>query len=324
MVINKGESASVSSTILVVDDEKKASAVFERILTGQGYRVVLARNGQEALDIVETTPVDLILLDIMMPGLSGLEACRTLKQNPRRRFVPVILMTGIKQREERIKGIEAGADDFLSKPINAPEVIARIRSLLRLKTMVDQLDSAAEVILSLAEALGARDAYTASHVRSVAATAVALGREMRLPEEEIDVLRYAGILHDIGKIGVPDSILQKRGSLSEEEIQVVRKHTVIGHEICKPLKTAQGLLEIVLHHHEKLDGSGYPHGLRNGEISLTVRIVAVADIYDALTSDRSYRSRMSAEDAFGVLDREAEARHIDADVLQALKKSAGA
>lgn len=308
------------STIMVVEDEQKTYLVLERILSNQGYRTISAQNGQEALDMMENHPVDLILLDIVMPGMSGFEVCRNLKQNPRRQFIPIILVTGRVRQEDKIKGIEAGADDFLNKPVNVPEMLARIRSLLRLKSLTDQLDSAEAVIFSLAETVEARDAYTGNHTGSVAKTAIAIGRKMGLPDKQINVLKRGGILHDIGKIGIPDNILNKRGPLTAEEFETMKKHPLIGYEICKPLKTTKGLLEVILHHHEKLDGSGYPDGLKEDEIPLTVRIIAVADIYDSLTSDRVYRSRLGLQATFEIMDREAESNHIDSEVLDALKK----
>lgn len=309
------------SNILVVEDEQKAYLVLERILSKQGFQTISAQNGQSALDMMETSPVDLVLLDIVMPGISGFEVCRILKQNPKRQFIPIIMVTGRGRLEDKIKGIEAGADDFLNKPVNVPEMMARIRSLLRLKSLTDQLDSAEEVIFSLAETVEARDAYTGNHTGCVAKTAIAIGREMGLPEEQVNALKRGGVLHDIGKIGIPDSILNKRGPLSAEEFEVMKKRPVIGYEICKPLKTTKGLLEMILHHHEKLDGSGYPDGLKGDEIPLSVRIVAVADIYDSLTSDRAYRSKLGLEATLDIMDREAECNHIDGEVLNALKKN---
>lgn len=312
-------SMSGSFNILLVDDEEKGAMVLERPLVKQGYRTRKALSGQDALNIVGTDSVDLILLDVVMPGLSGFEVCRILKQDPRYQLIPIILITGQHRVEDRIKGIEMGADDFLNKPVDLIEMMARVRSLLRVKTLTDQLDSAEEVIFSLARAVEARDAYTGNHVDRVATVASSIGMKMGLSAEQVKALKRGGILHDIGKIGIPDYIINKKGRLTPEEFEIVKTHPVIGYKICEPLKSMKGLLGLFLHHHERLDGSGYPHGLKGDEIPVAVRIISVADIYDSLTSDRSYRARMSLEQAFYILDREAALNHIDGEVVDALK-----
>jgi putative two-component system response regulator len=215
------------------------------------------------------------------------------------------LITGLYETEDRIKGINAGADDFLSKPIDFNELLARTRSLLRLKHFTDELENAESVLFSLAHSIEARDPYTMGHCERLAEVSVRLAQKMGLPEAEIKALGRAGIVHDIGKVVVPDSILLKTGPLSVDEVEIMRKHPVVGERICAPLRTFRLVLPIIRHHHERHDGSGYPDGLRGDEIPLTAAILQLADVYDALTTDRPYRSASSPEVALEIMDLEA-------------------
>jgi putative two-component system response regulator len=291
--------------ILIVDDESASRIPLATLLRREGYEVRDVGEGGAALTECASFRPDLILLDVMMPGVDGLEVCRRIKATPETRLTPVVLITGLSATEDRIKGINSGADDFLSKPIDFNELLARTRSLLRLKQYTDELESAEGVLFSLAQSIEARDPYTSGHCERLAEVSSRLGQKLGLPEEEIKALRRAGIVHDIGKVVVPDAILLKPGPLSADEIEVMRKHPVVGERICAPLRTFRLVLPIIRHHHERHDGSGYPDGLRGDEIPLTAAILQLADVYDALTTDRPYRKASSPEFALQIMDEEA-------------------
>ena len=290
--------------ILIVDDESSARAALETLLRREGYDVRDAADGRSALAACSEFKPDLILLDILMPGIDGFEVCRRIKETPETRLTPVVLITGLSDTEDRIRGITAGADDFLSKPIDINELLARTRSLLRLKQYTDELENAEVVLFSLALSIEARDPYTRGHCERLAEMSVMLGKKLALPEDHITALRRAGIVHDIGKVVVPDAILLKPGPLTPGEIAVMRKHPVVGERICAPLKSLHFVLPIIRHHHEKRDGSGYPDGLSGEEIPLAARILQLADVYDALTTDRPYRTAVPSEVALAMMDEE--------------------
>jgi putative two-component system response regulator len=299
-------SASACSTILIADDDEMNRDLFSDILVAEGYKVVFAEDGNEAIHAIENRAIDLALLDVMMPGQSGFAVCQFIKSRPETRLIPVVLVTGLANVDERIRGIRAGADDFLGKPVNSQELLARCRSLLRLKEFTDELENAETVLFSLALSIEAKDPYTKGHCDRLASHSEALGRRLGLPEEQCVALRRAGVVHDIGKIGVPESILLKQGPLTEVEWAVMKEHPVSGERICSPLKSFRLVLPIIRHHHEKLDGSGYPDGLRGDKIPLTARILQITDIYDALTTDRPYRKGLCHEAAIRTMRREAQ------------------
>jgi putative two-component system response regulator len=275
--------------ILVVDDARENRTLLERLLTAQGYLVQTAQDGIAALVAVVQTLPDIVLLDVQMPGLDGFEVCRRVKADPTTRLIPVVLITGLSDRESRIAGIEAGADDFVNKPFDVEELKARIRSLVRLKQFTDDLDSAESVIMSLALTVEARDAWTSGHCQRLANYATLLGSALGLSEEELAALHRGGYLHDVGKIGIPDAILLKPQSLTADEYAQMKKHPVIGDTLCGRLRSLALVRPIVRHHHERLDGSGYPDGLRGDEIPLLAQIISVVDAYDAMTTTRPYR-----------------------------------
>jgi putative two-component system response regulator len=244
-------------------------------------------------------------MDVSMPRMTGLEACRRLKADERTQLVPILLITGLGAREDRIDGIAAGCDDFLTKPVDFEQLIARTRSALRTKALVDQLEQVENVLVSLATALDAKDPYTRGHSERVGNYAEALGGAVDLSADVRRNLRRAGLLHDIGKIGIPLDYLQKPGKLTTEEYEIVKLHPSIGYDICKPLKTMLPLLSLIRGHHERLDGRGYPDGLKADQISLPLRCLTLSDIYDALTSDRAYRRALPKEQAFKIMREEA-------------------
>ena len=304
--------------VLVVDDMEDHRDLVVDLLQEEGYRVDIATDGLRGLEAALAEPPDLVLLDVTMPGLSGFEVCRRLKADTRTRLVPVVMITGLNAREDRVRGIAAGCDDFLTKPVDVPQLLARTRTALKMKSLTDQLEEAENVLVSLANALDAKDPYTRGHSDRVAQLAEEVGRTAGLSEERCKNLRRAGLIHDIGKIGVPLAYLGKPGALTEPEIANVRRHPVIGHEICSPLRTLAPVLPLVRGHHERLDGTGYPDELRAGEISVDLRCLSVADVYDALTSARPYRAAMPHDAALAILEREAEAGHWDRDIIRCL------
>jgi putative two-component system response regulator len=305
------------SRVLIADDTESIRSLFTRLLVADGYDVVTAADGAAALEAVREHRPDVILCDVTMPHVDGLEVCRRVKADPATRLTPIVLVTGQTGLDHRIKGIEAGADDFLSKPVHPHELRARVRSLSRLKTLLDALDSAEAAFMSLALTIEARDPYTNGHCERLARHAVTLGGALGLPQEDLDALHRGGYLHDVGKVGVPDAVLLKEGPLTPDEFAIMRRHPEIGDSLCAPLQSLRRVRPIILSHHERLDGSGYPEGLRGDEVPLLAQIVAIVDVFDALTSTRPYRAALPAEEAVGHLLRDAEqgrfARaHIDA------------
>jgi putative two-component system response regulator len=267
------------------------------LLSTQGYDVVAVQDAAQAEDEIRLRPPDVILSDVVMPGKSGYELCRELKEDPSTRLIPFVLITGLSDREDKLQGIEAGADDFLNKPIFAEELFARVRSLLKLKEFTDELETAESVICTLGRSVESRDPYTEGHCERLAQNASNLGRHLGLEEESIVALRRGGYLHDLGKIAVPDEILKKGSNLTPEEWLIMKRHPITGENICQPLKSLRLVLPIIRNHHEHSDGSGYPDGLRKGEIPLLPRILQVVDVYDALRTARPYKPALSHERA---------------------------
>jgi putative two-component system response regulator len=275
--------------VLVADDTESVRSLFSQLLAFDGYDVILARDGDEALALAQQQRPDVLLLDVRMPGLDGLEVCRRVKSAPETRLTPVILVTGIADANDRIEGIEAGADDFLTKPVNASELRARVRALSRMKQLIDELDSAEAAFMALALTIEARDPSTNGHCERLAHYAVSLGSALGLTNEDLAALHRGGYLHDVGKVGVPDAVLLKQGPLTPAEFDLMKRHTDIGDALCQPLQSLRRVRPIVRHHHERLDGSGYPSQLRGDEVPQLAHIVSIVDVYDALTTDRPYR-----------------------------------
>jgi putative two-component system response regulator len=303
--------------VLVADDLPANLDLLDRLLARDGHVVYRAHSGDEALAQVSERQPDLVLLDVMMPDRSGFDVCRMLKADDATRLIPVVLVTALQHWEARIRGIEAGADDFLTKPVNPHELQARVRSLLRIKRYTDDLDSAESVILSLALTIEARDAYTDGHCQRLAEYALAFGRAVGLSDDDLHVLRRGGILHDLGKVGVPDAVLLKPGPLTPEEFEIMKQHTIIGDRLCGELRSLSRVRPIVRHHHEHIDGSGYPDGLRGEAIPLLAQIVGIVDLFDAVTTDRSYRAASTDEEACRELEQEVALGWRRADLVQA-------
>jgi putative two-component system response regulator len=291
----------VKPVVLVVDDAAANRELIRSYLDQIDCEVWLAQDGPTALAMIELSAPDLVLLDVRMPGMDGYEVCRRIKAMPGGRLLPVVMITGFSQTTNRILALEAGADDFMAKPVEGAELIARVRSALRLKELYNTLDGAEHVIFSLATAVEAKDAFTERHTQRVGESARLLGQRFGLAEPVLDALYRGGIIHDIGKIGVSDSILHKPGPLDPIEVPQMQAHVAIGESIVRPLRSTSGLLPIIRHHHERFDGLGYPDGLRAREIPRIARIVSVCDAFDALVNDRPYRMRRSTEEALAVL-----------------------
>jgi putative two-component system response regulator len=267
--------------ILVVDDESANVEVFSRLMTRLGYEVLTASNGEMALELVARDRPDLVLLDVNMPGIDGFEVCRRLKEAPGTRLIPVVLITALTASEDRIRGIEAGADDFLAKPPVVAELEARVRSLVRLKR------------------------YTDGHCQRLAAYATALGTHLGLDHDQMVALNRGAFLHDVGKIGIPDVVLLKSGRLTASEYALMQRHTVIGDNLCSELRLLEDVRPIVRYHHERPDGTGYPDQLKGEEIPLLARILSVVDVYDALTTERPYKPALPPDHAIRELREEA-------------------
>ncbi len=305
------------SRVLVADDTESIRALYRKLLTSDGHEVIDVPDGAAALTAVHESHPDVILLDVTMPRMDGLEVCRRLKSDPATRLTPVVLVTGLSDLQDRIKGIEAGADEFLSKPVHPMELRARVGSLTRMKHLVDALDSAEAAFMTLALTIEARDPMTNGHCERLARHAVMLGKTLGLGEADLQALHRGGYLHDVGKVGVPDAVLLKPGPLTPAEFELMQKHPDIGDSLCAPLQSLRAVRPIIRCHHERLDGSGYPQGLRGDEVPLLAQIVAIADVFDALTSHRPYRPALSAEEAARHLHGEAAHARFSRDHVEA-------
>lgn len=287
--------------ILIVDDEEVNLELLEIILTKSGYSVLKARDGIEALEKVSSERPDLILLDLRMPKKDGYEVLKELKVNRTWRLIPVIVLTAY--NEEKFKALESGADDFVSKPFNRLELLVRIKAHIRMTNFLSELEHAESVLFVLAKFIEARDAYTEEHTERVTKLSVLIAEFLGLNAEEKDHVRRGALLHDIGKIGVPDQILLKPGPLNVNELELIKRHVTIGYEICKEMRTLRGALEIIKHHHERWDGNGYPDNLKGENIPLSARIVSVSDAFDAMVSNRPYRIAYPVDKAKEILRR---------------------
>jgi len=340
--------------LLIVDDDPELRTLLKKHLEEEGYTVFTAKDGEEAIELIQKENPDVALVDYLLPDIDGISLCKWIKNNPDTLDIGVILITGLNDEETRIKGLSAGADDLLTKPFFLPELKARIRALGKFKKYRDFLKNyqtileeevekktkelqktyielqqtyqeikelSLEIIYRLAKAAEYRDEHTGSHIQRVSYYSVKIAEKIGLPPSEIELIKYGSPLHDIGKLGIPDSILLKPGALSPKEWEIMKMHTLIGSKILKgsKIKYLNAAETIALHHHERWDGTGYPHGLKGEEIPLYARIVAVADVFDALTTDRPYRKALSVDTALKIIEQES-GTHFDPELANEFLK----
>ncbi|MEH2378465.1 MAG: two-component system response regulator [Nostoc sp.] len=290
--------------VLVVDDHATSRMTAVSLLGIEGYEVIEADSGSIVIRLVTQKQPDLILLDVMMPGMDGFEVCQLLKQDEQTRLIPVIFLTALNDRRSRIRGIEVGADDFLTKPFDRVELAARVKSLVRQKRLNEDLDHAEQVLFSIAMSIESRDPNTGNHCERLVKWGQVFGEYLNLSRYQIRDLRWGGYLHDIGKVGIPDAVLLKKGKLSPEDWQIMRQHVLIGEKICQPLRSMRGVIPIIRHHHERWDGSGYPDGLKGDDIPYLAQVFQLIDIYDALTSERPYKEAFTSAEALSLMQEE--------------------
>jgi putative two-component system response regulator len=302
--------------ILLVDDNPDLIVLTHELLASRGYEVQSVASAEEAQQAIQKQHPDLILLDVILPGKSGYELCRELKEDPFTRLIPIVMITGLTDREDKIRGIEAGADDFLNKPIFPEELFARVHSLLKLKEFTDELENVEVVLFTLALGVEARDPYTEGHCDRLSRYASNLGRHLKLDNESVTALKRGGVLHDLGKISIPDEILKKGTNFTPEEREIMQQHPIIGENICKPLKSLRRVLPIIRSHHEHWNGSGYPDGLRAHDIPLLARILQVVDVYDALRTERPYKPALDHDESRRTMEDEARAGLWDRELVR--------
>jgi len=291
-------------TLLVVDSDPVGRQLFRGVLKAAHYRILEAADGAEAETILGHTPVDLVITDLVLRDLSGLELCRKLKADKQLRLIPILVVTSVHAIESEIAGLESGADEFLVKPVSPMALRTRIRAMLRTKHVIDSLEEAESILFALARIVDTRDSDTGDHCQRLADLSVLVGATLGLPAEDLTALRQGGFLHDIGKVAISDTVLRKRGPLDNDEWAQMRQHTIVGETICRPMRSLLPVLPIIRQHHERWDGTGYPDGLAGEEISLLARIVQLGDIYDAITSRRSYKEAFSSEYALTQIQEE--------------------
>jgi putative two-component system response regulator len=306
-----------SGKVLIVDDYAPNLCGLGQLLEKADYTVLKATNGRDALEIVRTQRPDLVLLDVVMPGISGLEVCAELKRNADTRFMPVVLISGEQERQTRLAGLDAGADDFLNKPVDAEELRTRLRSLMRLKRLTDDLESAESLFLTLGRVIEARDPCTEGHCERLTDYAAMLGTHLQLDQDALDALYRGAFLHDVGKIAIPDRVLLKKGKLTRKEYELMKQHPIIGDDLCQTVLSLDAVRPIVRHHHERIDGRGYPDGLAEDSIPLLAQIVSIADVFDALTTDRPYRKALPTATAYQMMRDEARGGWCREDLLAA-------
>ncbi|ACC79643.1 response regulator [Nostoc punctiforme] len=291
--------------VLVVDDHAASRMTAVALLGMEGYEVIEADRGSTVVGLVTQKQPDLILLDVMMPGMDGFEVCQLLKQDEQTRLIPVIFITALNDRRSRIRGIEVGADDFLTKPFDRVELAARVKSLVRQKRLNEDLDHAEQVLFSIAMSIESRDPNTGNHCERLVKLGQLFGEYLNLSRYQIRDLMWGGYLHDIGKVGIPDAVLLKKEQLTAKDWEVMKQHVLIGEKICQPLRSMRGVIPIIRHHHERWDGSGYPDALKGDDIPYLAQVFQLIDIYDALSSERPYKIAFTTEEALSVMLEEA-------------------
>ncbi len=291
-------------SVLVVDDLESNLELMDAVFGPEGFEVNAVQDSTNALKVFGEKDIDIAVLDVMMPGMSGFELCRKIKRINGNRFFPVIMLTALNDKKSRLTALESGADDFISKPFDKVELIAKVRSLVKLKTLQDELDHSENVILTLAVALESRDPYTKGHSVRVGELSKLFGEYLGLHEKEQEYLRKAGYLHDIGKIAMSEQVLQKAGKLTQEEMNAIRRHVVVGEEICRPLDSMKYILSAIRYHHERWDGKGFPESLAGEDIPLMARILSIVDSFDAMLSSRPYREKRALSEAIDIIREE--------------------
>ena len=287
--------------VLVVDDYEPNLRGLGQLLEQAHYTVLTATNGRDALEIARCERPDIVLLDVLMPGISGLDVCAELKRNADTRLTPVVLISGAQERQTRLAGLDAGADDFLNKPVDPEELHTRVRSLMRLKRLTDDLESAESLFLTLGRIIEARDPCTEGHCERLTDYATTLGKHLNLDQADLDALYRGAFLHDVGKIAIPDRVLLKKGRLTRTEYALMKRHPIVGDDLCRTARSFEAVRPIVRHHHERVDGRGYPDGLAGDRIPLLAQIVSIVDVFDALTTDRPYRKALPTATAYKMM-----------------------
>lgn len=306
--------ATPAARILIVDDDPLVRETMRDYVEHLGYSVRDAASAEDALAEITGELPDLILLDVRMPGITGIELCRQLKADQKTHLIPVVLLTAERELDSRVAGLAAGADDYFTKPVHPRELGARLRSLIRLKRVVEELEEAESLITSLALTIEARDPYTGGHCVRLANIAVEFGERLGLGEEELKALRLGGFLHDLGKIAVPDGILLKPGPLTRDERRVMQEHPAAGDRLATPMRTLSLVRPIIRHHHERIDGAGYPDRLVGEETPLLARLMAIVDVYDALRTERPYKRAMPEDEALRIIYDGAKTGQFDAEL----------
>jgi putative two-component system response regulator len=303
------------TSVLIVDDMESNLDLLETIFHKAGFKVYKALNGEVAIEIFKKEDIDIAILDVMMPGIDGFQLCSMLKSMAGKRYIPIILLTALSDKKSRITGLECGADDFISKPFDSTELITKIMSLLKLKSLYDELEHSENIIMTLALALEARDPYTKGHSSRVSELSSIFASYIKLSAEEQEIVRKAGLLHDVGKIGINENILHKKGRLTDEELKEVKRHVLIGEEICRPLNSLKDTLPLIRYHHERWDGRGFPDGLAGREIPLSARLLAIVDAYDAMVSIRPYREGLPPSKVLKIMEDERYSGQWDPELL---------
>jgi len=308
--------------ILIADDDESIRKIIMKYFQMNEFIVLAVKNGEEAVTVEEEYKPDFVILDAEMPVMNGFEACKIIREKRKGiDYIPIIFLSGLLTEGIVIKGLEAGADDYVRKPFEPLELLTRVKNLLKMKDFITKVDLVENMFLTLLKSIEARDFYTSRHSLNVSNYSTRIGKELNFSKNEIEILYKGSLLHDIGKIGIYDKILNKPGKLTAEEFTHIKEHPGKGEEICKIIRMDPQILEIIRLHHEKLDGTGYPDGLKENEIGKLIRIITVADIFDALTTDRPYRLSKSKEQAMAILKQEAEEDKLDKSIVDCVSST---